>query len=132
MAISDDNKYLLNNKMGAVAHKVQLGTLIEAAEEGGLAAGAVALANLATGIVPSHVVKFAGKHTSTANGGGVNAVTVTGVAATDVVIATLQTAGSTPRTILTAIPTTNTITVTFSGDPSTDHIVSYMVLRAAA
>lgn len=32
MAISDDEKYLLNNRMGSVANKVQLGTLIDNAE----------------------------------------------------------------------------------------------------
>lgn len=91
----------------------------------------VTLAKLASGVTPSHVVKFAGKHTTT-GGNATEAFTVTGVLSTDIVIATLQQKGSTPRTILTVVPTTDTITLVFSGDPSTDHIVSYMVLRAAA
>jgi hypothetical protein len=79
----------------------------------------------------SHVVKFAGKHT-TAGGSASEAITVTGVEATDLVFVVLETAGNTPRTILTSKATANTITVVFSGDPSTDHIVSYQVLRATA
>jgi len=131
MAITDEQKYLLNNQMGSVAHKVQLGTLVESAEEGGLAAGAVALANLAAGVTPSHVVKFAGKFTSL-GGDATEVITVTGLAATDVVHVTVQTKGATPRSIVEAVPTANTITVTLSGDPSTDHILGYSVLRAAS
>jgi hypothetical protein len=130
MAITDDQKFLLN-RMNSVAQKVQLGDLIEAAEEGGLANNAVSLEHLDSGIAPSHVVKYAGKAT-TAGGAAAEAITVTGVAATDVVIVTLQTEGATPRSIVKAVPSTNTITVTFSGDPSTDHIVAYQVLRAAS
>lgn len=91
----------------------------------------VTLAKLATGIAPSHIVKFAGKHTTT-GGSATEAFTVAGVAATDIVIATIQREGGTPQTLLSSAPTTNTITLIFSGDPSTDHIVSYQVLRAAA
>jgi hypothetical protein len=98
---------------------------------GTVAAGSVVLANLATGIAPSHVVKFAGKHT-TAGGSATEAFTVTGVAATDIVVATLQTKGASPQTIVTTAPTLNTITVVFSADPSTDHVVSYVVYRAAS
>lgn len=96
-----------------------------------LASGSVTLAKLATGITPSHVVKFAGKYT-TLGGAASEAQTVTGVAATDIVVATLQAKGATPRTILTAAPTTNTLTYVFSGDPSTDHVISYVVYRAAS
>lgn len=95
-----------------------------------IGAGKVLLAMLGAGIAPSHVVKFAGKHTTT-GGSATEAFTVTGVASTDIVIATMQTAGGTPRTLLTSAPTTDTITLVFSGDPSTTHIVSYQVLRAA-
>lgn len=96
-----------------------------------IGAGKVLLAMLGAGITPSHVVKFAGKYT-TLGGSATEAQTVSGVAATDIVIVCLQQKGATPRTILTAAPTTNTITYVFSGDPSTDHIVSYQVLRAAS
>lgn len=169
MTISTEEKYLLNNRMGRVANKVQLGTLIGNAESVAasevaltsahilvgnasniaadvalsgdatlantgaisIGAGKVLLAMLGTGVTPSHVVKFAGKHT-TLGGSATEAKTVTGVATTDVVIATLQSATGTPRTLLTSAPTTDTLTFVFSGDPSTTHVVSYQVLRAAS
>lgn len=96
----------------------------------GLAAGAVTLAKLDSGVAPSHVVKFAGKYI-TLGGSATEAQTLAGVAATDIVIATMQDATGTPRTLLTSKPTTNTITYIFSGDPSTTHTVSYTVYRAA-
>jgi hypothetical protein len=150
MAISDNDKFLLDN-MALVSTKVKLGTLIRDAEQGGLADNAVTSAKIAadavtnakiaddavsleqldSGIEMSHVVKYAGKAT-TVGGAAAEAITVTGVAATDVVIVTLQTEGGTPRSIVKAVPSTNTITVTFSGDPAADHIVAYQVLRAAS
>lgn len=93
--------------------------------------GKLGLGNLASGITPSHVVKFAGTHT-TVGGAASEDITVTGAAATDIVSATLRQKGATPRTILTALAATDKITLTFSGDPSTDHKVDYVVFRAAA
>jgi hypothetical protein len=152
MAISAAQKYLLN-KMNSVAQRVQLGTLIETAEALGsglvdasvtaakLASDAVTtvkilnanvtLAKLAAGITPSHVIKYAGKYT-TLGGNATEDATVAGVLATDIVVVTLQDKGGTPRTIVTAKPGTDKITLVFSGDPSTDHVVSYHVCRAAA
>lgn len=129
MAITTREKYLLN-KMNSVASNVQLGTLIQNAETGGLANDSVSLEHLDSGIEPSHVVKYAGTFTTV--GGDVNeAITVTGAAATDIVHVTLRVAGATPRTVLTAVPATNAINVVMSGDPSTDHVLQYTVLRAA-
>jgi hypothetical protein len=71
--------------------------------------------------------KFRGANVATAGGDAVETVTLTGLATTDVVHVQLRTVGATPRTILTAAPTTNTLTVTFSGDPSTDHRFDYIV-----
>lgn len=92
----------------------------------------VTLAKLAAGITPSHVVKFAASQVATAGGSATEAKTVTGVLSTDVVHVTLSVKGGTPRTILTAIPSADTITIVFSGDPSTDHKYDYSVMRAAA
>ena len=61
----------------------------------------------------------------------IEVITISGVAATDVAIVTLAVKGSTPRTILTAACTTNTVTVTLSGDPSTDHVLAVLVVRPA-
>jgi len=72
---------------------------------------------------------FAGEHT-TEGGNAAEAVTVEGVKASDLVLATPHTAGGTARTLLTAVATDDTITFTFSGDPSTTHVVTYVVYRA--
>ncbi len=88
----------------------------------------VTLAKLAAGIAPSHVVKFAGKDVS-AGGSATVTITVTGVAATDIVFADIE-ASANAVNIQKVTPTTNTITVICSGDPGAATI-SYQALRAA-
>lgn len=94
--------------------------------------------NAGTYLVPSfvrinsggaYVVVYAGKHT-TVGGAAAEDKAITGVIAGDIVIASLIQKGATPRTLLTTITATDKITLTFSGDPSTDHIVGYQILRA--
>lgn len=84
-----------------------------------------------TGVAPppSHVVVFAGEHT-TAGGAAAEDITVTGALATDLAIVTIHTVGASPVTLLTALTAADKITATFSADPSTDHVVTYLVLRA--
>lgn len=96
-----------------------------------LGSASVTLAKLATGIAPSHVVKFAGTFT-TLGGDASEAITVSGAVASDIVMVTVKTAGGTPRSIVAAAAATNAINVTMSGDPSTDHVLQYVVLRAAS
>lgn len=93
---------------------------------GGGASGAVTL-----NVDASHNVLFAGKFT-TLGGDANEQISVAGVLATDIVMVSLQDKGVTPRTILTAKAATDAINLVFSGDPSTDHIVCYEVLRAVA
>lgn len=96
----------------------------------GLANGAVTVAKLETALQPSHVVKYAG----VANNGGGSAtvaLTVTGVAATDVVLAQVQ-ASTNAVTVQKVVPTTNTITLTLSGDPGASTKIAYQVLRAVS
>lgn len=97
----------------------------------GLASGAVTLAKLAAGITPSHVVKFAGTFT-TAGGDASESISVAGALATDIAIVTVKTAGGTPRSIVAAAAGIDAIAVTMSGDPSTDHVLQYQILRAAS
>ena len=73
----------------------------------------------------------AGKHTS-AGGDATETITATGAVAGDIAIVSLIAKGATPRTILTAVAATDAITVTMSGDPSTDHIIGWQLLRAVA
>lgn len=95
-------------------------------------AAAVTLAKLATGISPAAVVKFAGQVT-TAGGAAAEAITVTGaVAATDRAYVQMVDNGTNNVTIVSAVVTTNTLTVTFSGDPGADTIINYQLLRAAS
>lgn len=96
-----------------------------------LAAGSVTLAKLATGVSPSHVVKYAGTFT-TLGGDASESITVAGAAATDIVAVTVKTVGATPRSIVASAAALNAINVTLSGDPSTDHVLQYVVLRAAS
>jgi len=93
--------------------------------------GKVLLADLDSGIAPAYVVKYGGTFT-TAGGDAAEAIAVAGVAATDVVMVSVKTAGATPRSIVAATAATNAINVTMSGDPSTDHVLQYVVYRAAA
>jgi hypothetical protein len=138
---SDDGAFTLtastNSRIGRVHRYVSSNTCMVSFEAfqpintTEIAAGAVTLAKLASGITPSHVVKYAGSFT-TVGGDANESITVTGAASTDIAIVVLHTKGGTPRTILTAQAATNAINVELSGDPSTDHVLKYMVLRAAA
>ncbi len=151
MAISTEEKYLLNQKMGRVANKVQLGTLIQNAESGGLAAGAVgttelaadavtnakladtavSLENLDSGLTMTHKAVAAGTFT-TAGGDASETITAAAVLGTDVVMVSVKTAGGTPRSVVAAAAGAGSIAVTMSGDPSTDHVLQYVAFRAAS
>lgn len=92
----------------------------------------VTLAKLAAGITPAAVIKYFGQVT-TAGGAAAEAITVTGaVAATDRAFVQVVDNGTNNVTVLQAVVTTNTLTVTFSGDPGADAIINYQLIRAAA
>ncbi len=95
-----------------------------------IGAGAIDLAMLSTGISPAYVIKFAGQHTTTAS--ATNIITVTGALSTDLAFVQMVDDGTNSVTILQAVMTADTLTVTFSGDPSTDAIINYQVIRTAA
>lgn len=92
----------------------------------------VTLGKLAAGITPSHIVRFAG--TATWSGSGATlAHTVTGVAATDIVTATVKTKATEASYLVAATPTTDTITFELSAaNTSNDAVIMYSVARAAA
>lgn len=91
----------------------------------------VTLAKLASGITPSHIVKFAGQPT-TVGGAAAEAFTVTGAAATDLAFVQMVNNGTNNVTVLQAVVTLNTLTVTFSADPGNDAVINYQLLRAAS
>ena len=120
-AIDSEHYAALSIDTGHIALDAIDGTLI--------ADDAVSLEHLDAGITPAYVVKYAGEFT-TVGGDATETITVTGALATDIALVTLHTATGTARTILTAVAIENAITVTMSDDPSTTHVLSYMLLRA--
>lgn len=62
-------------------------------------------------------------------GDATEVITTTGAILGDTCIAWIQKAGATPRTVDTIVVGTDQVTLTMSGDPSTDHKIGYIVLR---
>lgn len=98
----------LLNKMNRIAKKIGLGSKLSGM---------------------SHKVIAAGNFT-TVGGDATESITISGALSSDIAIVVLKTAGGTPRTITTAAAASGAITVVMSGDPSTDHVLSYILLRA--
>lgn len=76
-----------------------------------------------------YAVVAAGSFT-TAGGDASETITVSGALSTDLAFVVVKTAGATPRSIVAAASATGQINVTMSGDPSTDHVLAYQILRA--
>ena len=92
----------------------------------------VTLAKLAAGITPSHVIKFANQVT-TVGGAAAEAFVVTGaLAATDRAFVQVVDDGTANVTVLQAVVTNDTLTVTFSANPGNDAVINYQIIRAAA
>lgn len=109
MTIPAKDQYNLNN-MNSRASEAQLGTKLEEAHG-------------------SHQILAAGQFTTA--GGDVNeAITISGLLATDVVLVSIETKGATPVTLVQSTAAAGQINVELSADPSTDHVLSYMALRA--
>ncbi len=98
---------------------------------GDLTGGSVTLAKLHSGVAPSHVIKFGAQYT-TVGGAAAEAITVTGAAATDLAFVRLVNDGTANVTISSWAVTSDTLTVTFSGDPGNDAVIDYILVRAAA
>jgi hypothetical protein len=90
----------------------------------------VTVAKLAVALQPSHVVKFAGQHTTTND--ATNVITVTGALNTDLAFVQMVDNGTNSVTVVDAVMTADTLSVTFSGAPATDTVINYQVLRAIA
>lgn len=78
---------------------------------------------------PQYSVPFVGTHT-TVGGDADETITATGVVGTDTVLVSVSTQGAAPVTVLQASAGTDTIAVKMSADPSNDHVLTYLVLRA--
>lgn len=92
----------------------------------------VTKAKLAAGIKPAYMVVYAGEYTW--SGGGTScAETVTGALASDIVIATIQSAPSEAAYIKSVAVTADTVTTTLSAaNTSNDAVIAYAVLRATS
>ncbi len=97
-----------------------------------IGAGKVLLAMLGTGITPSAVIKFNSQLT-TSGGSATEAFTVTGaLAASDRAFVQIVNNGTNNVTVLQAVVTNDTLTITFSGDPAADTVFNYQLIRAAS
>jgi hypothetical protein len=102
-------------------------TVVETADP--LAAHSYDFFVLRQGAAPSHRI-FAGGAFTTAGGDANEAIPVTGLLVSDIVITQVHTKGASPVTIVTSVAAAGQINVVMSADPSTDHIIKYMVLRS--
>lgn len=66
----------------------------------------------------------------TLGGDASESIPVSGCLATDIVVVTVKSGPATPETILAAAAGSNAISVTLSDDPSTTHVLQYVVFRA--
>lgn len=81
------------------------------------------IAGLGAGVFAKTTAVFAG-------GGTSNAFVATGLTAASIVVATIATQAGT-ASIVKAVPSTNTLTVTFSADPGAGTTVNYIAFTAA-
>lgn len=84
--------------------------------------------NVAIEVAVKSYILLDGRHT-TAGGDATEVITATGAVAGDQCIVVVHTVGATPRSIVAQATGTDIITVTLSGDPSTDHVLYWQVLR---
>lgn len=84
---------------------------------------------LSTGILPSHVVKFAGTSASEVDADATVVITVTGALSTDTASVVLRAAANSVY-VTKAVLTADTLTVTLSGNGGAGTQVDYQVFRA--
>ncbi len=114
------------------AKKVVTGMINDlAVGSGQIASNAVSLAKMATTAAPIKHVVGAGIFT-TAGGDANESITVTGCVPGDTALVWVQKAGAVAKTVDTITPGTGSVAVVMSGDPSTDHFLGWIVIRAAS
>jgi hypothetical protein len=92
--------------------------------------GNVTIAKLEAGVQPQSIVKFAAQYT-TGGGAAAEAITVTGALSTDLAFVQLVNPGSNTVSVVSAVITADTLTITFSGDPGADAVINYQITRVA-
>lgn len=135
--LSDDflanGKIWVGNSSGVAAQVTMTGDVtITNAGVSSITAASIVLADLAAAIAPAAISKYTGKFTWT-GGGATATAAVTGVAATDVVIATIQTKPTQAAYLVGATPSTNQIAFELSAaNTSNDAVIAYEVFRATS
>ncbi len=122
---------ILVGSAGGVATSVVMSGDATIIASGAVAIGAakVTKAMLAATVRPAYMVVYAGTFT-TAGGDATESITAAGTLNTDLAFVQMRTQGVGVRTILSAVTAADAITVVLSGDPSTDHVICWQVLRA--
>lgn len=90
----------------------------------------VTLAKLSSTLAPQSIIKFSSQYT-TLGGAAAEAITVTGALTSDLAFVQLVNRGPNTVTVLIAVVTANTLTVTFSADPGAGAILNYQLTRVA-
>lgn len=97
-----------------------------------IGAAKVTKAMLAATVRPSHMIVFADQLT-TVGGAAAEAFAVVGaVAATDRAFVQIVNDGTSNVTVLQAVVTADTLTVTFSANPGNDTVFNYQIIRATS
>jgi hypothetical protein len=125
---------VLVGSAGGVATSVAMSGDVTISNAGvtAIGAGKVLLAMLGTGIAPAGVIKFMGQVT-TVGGAAAEAFAVAGaLAASDRAFVQVVNDGTANVTVLQAVVTNDTLTVTFSANPGNDAVINYQIIRAAA
>jgi hypothetical protein len=125
---------ILVGSAGGVATSVAMSGDVTISNTGvtAIGAGKVLLAMLGAGIAPAGVIKFMGQLTSV-GGNATEAFAVAGaLAASDRAFVQVVNNGTGNVTVLEAVVTNDTLTVTFSADPQNDTVINYQLIRAAA
>jgi hypothetical protein len=121
-----------NGALGTMAYQDASAVAITGGTITGITDLAVADGGTGASTGPLALTSFGVKRATTATyagGGTSNAFTATGLASTDIVVATIL-ASTNSVSITKAVPTTNTLTITFSADPGANTTVQWHALPA--
>lgn len=98
-----------------------------------IGAAKVTKAMLAATVRPAAMIVLGGNETSVGGGGATEAYNIPGiVAATDLAFCQIVDNGTNNVTLLQAVCTNDTLTITYSADPGADTVFNYQIVRATA
>jgi hypothetical protein len=126
-----DGKILVGN--GTTATSVSVSGDATLSNAGVLSIGSNKITKAMLSAAVSMNLKVVGAGIFTTEGGDANeSIPLSGALGTDTALVWVQKAGASPATVDTITPGTDAIAVVMSGNPSTDHKLCYLVLRAVA